>query len=276
MARPIKKGLDYFPLDVDLIHDIKIRKIMRACGAQSIAVLVDLLGNIYGDEGYYMRWDDDDCFLVADDIGTSEAAVQEIVAKAVQVDFFDKGMYEENLILTSKGIQERYKMAAKKKKDSTIDPRYQLPKIVSSSQNEVSGADNSVSGADNQQRKEKESKVNKSKDKPDPRDKILREFTEKVWNIYPKKIDFKKSYDAYYSAKLEGVGLDKIVSKINEYKAYLKLNGTKEFYTKNLASWLRGRGWMDEYDMTPPDKPNSSGSQTSMSKEAQSYVRDDF
>ena len=166
MARPLKKGLDYFPLDVDLIHDIKIRKIMRACGAQSIAVLVDLLGSIYGDEGYYMQWDDDSCFLVADDVGTSEAAVQEIVAKAVQVGFFDSGMYDDQSILTSKGIQERYRMAAKKKKDSSIDPKFQLPKIVSSADNLVYGGDNPVSGSDNPQSKVKKTKVNKSKERP--------------------------------------------------------------------------------------------------------------
>lgn len=166
MARPLKKGLDYFPLDVDLIHNIKIRKIMRACGAQSVAVLVDLLGSIYGDEGYYMQWDDDSCFLVADDVGTSEAAVQEIVAKAVQVGFFDSGMYDNQSILTSKGIQERYRMAAKKKKDSSIDPKFRLLKTVSSAQNGVSDVDNPVSGSDNPQSKVKESKVNKIKKRP--------------------------------------------------------------------------------------------------------------
>lgn len=166
MARPIKKGLDYFPLDTNLIHNIKIRKIMKACGAQAIAVLVCLLGNIYGDKGYYMQWDDDTCFLVADDTGASEAAVQEVVVKAVQVKFFDKYMLDEHQILTSEGVQERYRMAAKKKKDGSIEPKFQLPRIVSDSKNGVSGGDNPVMGTDNPQSKLDETKPNENKDNP--------------------------------------------------------------------------------------------------------------
>ena len=30
MARPIKQGLDYYPLDVGFLQDVKIRRIMRA------------------------------------------------------------------------------------------------------------------------------------------------------------------------------------------------------------------------------------------------------
>ena len=81
MARPIKKGIDYFNLDVDFLRDIKVRKIMRACGNQSIAVLICLLCNIYQDEGYYMTWDADMRFLVADDIGAKESAVQDVVLR---------------------------------------------------------------------------------------------------------------------------------------------------------------------------------------------------
>nr|DAK80447.1 MAG TPA: protein of unknown function (DUF4373) [Caudoviricetes sp.] len=31
MARPTKKGLDYFPLDVDFLSDLKVRRIIKAC-----------------------------------------------------------------------------------------------------------------------------------------------------------------------------------------------------------------------------------------------------
>lgn len=137
---------------------------------------------------------------------------------------------------------------------------------------------------DSKESKVKDSKVNKSKPnnnktnktKPrDPRDRIQQEFTEQVWSIYPKKRDFKNAYNAYYAAKVEGVSLETIVAKINEYKAYLKLHGTGEYYTKSLDNWLGGRGWMDEYDMTPPVQPAADGSNQT-SKEAQTYVRNDF
>ena len=189
MARPIKKGLDYFPLDTDIIHDIKIRKILRSNGPQSIAILVDLLGNIYGDEGYYMTWDDDVRFLVADDIGISEASVGEMVKRAIQVNFFDEGMFDKYSILTSIGIQKRYQNASYKKVDNSIDSKYSL--IVSDDNNQVSDDGNPtqpelpttetpVSDDRNPQSKGKKSKANKTKEEkttrktsPSPREKVL-------------------------------------------------------------------------------------------------------
>ncbi|MFK4951610.1 DUF4373 domain-containing protein [Lactococcus garvieae] len=115
MARPLKQGLDYFPLDVNFLKDIKVRKIKRACGPATVEVLLCLLGNIYRDTGYYFGWDEDTMFLVADEVGAKEGLVEEIVNKAVQVGFFDKDKFEKYKILTSKGIQNRYREAAKKK-----------------------------------------------------------------------------------------------------------------------------------------------------------------
>jgi hypothetical protein len=278
MARPIKKGIDYFNLDVDFLRDIKVRKIMRACGNQSIAVLICLLCNIYQDEGYYMTWDADMRFLVADDIGAKESAVQDVVLKASEVGFFDAEMFKQEKILTSKRIQENYKLASRQKKDSSILNQYRLPR-VSNADNGVSNAGNGVNSSDNPHSISEQSKSNnnkKNKTKPrDPRDRIQQEFTEQVWSIYPKKRDFQKAYNAYYAAKVEGVSLETIVAKINEYKAYLKLHGTGDYYTKSLDNWLGGRGWMDEYDMTPPTQPAADGSNQT-SKEAQTYVRNDF
>lgn len=79
MGRPIRPGLSYFTVDVGFMRDVKIRKIIRACGLQAIAVLLDLLINIYEDNGYFLRWDDEQAFLVADRYGIKEDAVTEVV-----------------------------------------------------------------------------------------------------------------------------------------------------------------------------------------------------
>ena len=126
MARPIKKGLDYFPLDVDFLKDIKVRKIMRANGNGSISILIDLLGNIYRDEGYYIQWDDDLRFLIADDVDASEVYTDEVVTKAVQVGLFNADMFERYKILTSRGIQKRYQQASARKSDNAIKNEYSL------------------------------------------------------------------------------------------------------------------------------------------------------
>lgn len=168
MARPIKKGLDYYSLDSDFLRDMKVRKVMRAQGAAAIAVLIDLLGNIYGDEGYYMLWDEDARFLVADDVGVKESLVQAIVDKAVKVGLFDSALYAGQQILTSHGIQKRYKQAAVQKKDSTIKPELNLLQDEQRDDNEVSKPGNPmetpVSMPESTQSKVKESKGYKSKE----------------------------------------------------------------------------------------------------------------
>lgn len=157
MARPIKQGLEYFPLDVGFLHDVKIRRIMRACGIQSIPVLISLLANIYRNEGYFLRWSNDMPFLIADELGVSEGAVTATVDKAVQVDFFNANMYEKYGVLTSEGIQSRFFEAVSRRKEVRYDARFLLLN-VNVYNNSVNVYNNSVNVDHNQQSKVKESK----------------------------------------------------------------------------------------------------------------------
>ncbi|WP_100065135.1 DUF4373 domain-containing protein [Miniphocaeibacter massiliensis] len=144
MARPAKKGLDYFPLDVDILEDIKIKRIIRGCGASSMTVLLYLLGNIYKDEGYYMWWNEDVPFLIADSIGVTEGLVNETLTKALQVDFFNKNLFESYNILTSKGIQERYFLATEKRKNDYVKKEYLLVSLINEEETEVNVAETKV------------------------------------------------------------------------------------------------------------------------------------
>lgn len=156
MARPTKKGIDYFPFDVDFLKDIKVRKIKRACGPYTVEVLICLLGNIYRENGYYIGWDEDTSFLVADEVGAKEGLVEEIVKKAVQVNFFNQEKFGNYAILTSKGIQERYIEATKKRKEIVIEDIYRV-------NDTLKGAETVVNDTNNQQSKVNKSKLNKSK-----------------------------------------------------------------------------------------------------------------
>lgn len=162
MARPLKKGLDYYPMDVGFLRDTKIRKIIKACGLEAISVLICLLGNIYENEGYYMRWDKDEPFLVADNVGTSEGAVRELVIKAVQVGFFDEDMLKRYHILTSAGIQKRFILATGRRKLVTLDNRFLLIRekenggLVNVYNNSINVSNNPVNVYNNTQSKVKE------------------------------------------------------------------------------------------------------------------------
>lgn len=103
-----KSGLDYFPFDVDFFSDMKVRRIKKDCGPAAVSVLICLLCNIYRDDGYYIRLNEDLPFVIAETTGVTEGAVTEIINKAARVGFFNKALLDEYGILTSKGIQKRY------------------------------------------------------------------------------------------------------------------------------------------------------------------------
>ncbi|WP_262388936.1 DUF4373 domain-containing protein [Lactiplantibacillus plantarum] len=276
MARPVKEGLDYFPLDVDFAVNDKTEAIMGEFGPKGVLFMIYLLSAVY-QNGYYLQWNKLKQMQLANRIeGVSPELANQIVNRLIAYGTFSEELFNSAKVLTSQRIQETYEDATKRRK-SQKPTKYWINVDINK--------DTSVVNVDiNPQSKVNESKVNKSKSnnnkknktKPrDPRDRIQQEFTEQVWSIYPKKLNFQKAYNAYYAAKVEGVSLETIVAKINEYKAYLKLHGTGEYYTKSLDNWLGGRGWMDEYDMTPPTQPAADGSNQT-SKEAQTYVRNDF
>ena len=173
MARPLKNGLDYYPLNVDFFSDIKVRRLIKAGGPQSISILIALLGNIYRDEGYYMRWDNDLTFLISDLVGVTEGAVMETVNKAVHIGFFHAGLFETYKILTSKGIQARYLEAVSRRRQVFLNKNYLLLDVnaynnvvlddVIDDNNSVNVYNNSVNVDRSTQSKEKESKVKESK-----------------------------------------------------------------------------------------------------------------
>ena len=50
MSRIKKRGLDYFPLNTDFMHDRLVRRIMKREGDGSFAILLGALSCIYADE----------------------------------------------------------------------------------------------------------------------------------------------------------------------------------------------------------------------------------
>lgn len=129
MARKIAVGISYFPLDTAFLRDTKVRRVLMACGANSIAVILALLSSIYEDEGYYIKLSEDLPFVIADTVGITEGATKEIISKLVQVGFFEKKLCSKFKILTSKGIQERYLKACERRKEVKIIKDYSLINI---------------------------------------------------------------------------------------------------------------------------------------------------
>jgi hypothetical protein len=220
MARPIKQGIDYFPVDVGFLQDIKIRKITRACGISAIPILLSLLIIIFRDEGYYVGWDDEMPFLIADSVGVSEGAVIETVNKAVQMDFFNANMFNTYSILTSAGIQRRFFKAVERRKEVCYDARFLL---ISENvrNNPINVSNNSRNATDNQQSKVKESKeknIYNGSNGSYPVDNIIKYSFAYFWLLYPKKVDREKAETAFNGLVASGIYASDLCEAVSKYK----------------------------------------------------------
>lgn len=116
MARPVKEGLDYFPLYVDIFEDEKIEAISGEFGIKGEIIVVKLLCAIYK-KGYFILWSD---LVIAQMLkrlpGISKDLLNNVVERLVLWEFFDKDLFHSAGILTSEKIQENFFEATKRRK----------------------------------------------------------------------------------------------------------------------------------------------------------------
>lgn len=129
MARIKKRGLDYFPINTDFIHDRAVRRLMKREGDAALAVLLEVLTYVYAGEGYYVRADS----LFYEDLSAglyekSAADVERIIRLAVEYGLFDAGLFEKCGILTSAEIQRQYLFSTRRRVVSTLETSYCLVK----------------------------------------------------------------------------------------------------------------------------------------------------
>ena len=98
----------YFPLDVRFFENDKIEFIMAKFGLRGVSIVIRLLCDIYAN-GYYIRWDDDKCRIMARKLGVRNGQfVGQVVQGLLETGFFDAESYAKHGILTSKTAQEVY------------------------------------------------------------------------------------------------------------------------------------------------------------------------
>ena len=192
MARPLKQGLDYFPLDCQL--DDKFELIEAEYGLTGFAVVVKLFQKIYGQNGYYTEWTSEVALLFAKKIGLGGNAVSEIVEASVRRGIFDKELFGKYHILTSAGIQKRYLEIVSRRKSSKIKNEYLLVNYAQNEEdadnNGVNVDNNPINDDNNAQSKGKERKGNKSKVKgrkpltPTQKEQLIKEFGKELVNEY--------------------------------------------------------------------------------------------
>ena len=167
MARPVKHGLDYFPLDTDAFYDIKVRKLVRGCGGGAFTVYAFVLCLIYR-SGYYMEWDEESSFVVAEATGYGENYVKKVMGRCLALGLFSEALFRQHGVLSSEGIQKRYRNVVRLcRRIGTIDEFNLLADTeegVAPETTEVSSEESAENRAVMPQRKVKERKEKQKKE----------------------------------------------------------------------------------------------------------------
>ena len=244
MARPTKKGLDYFPFDVDFATNAKVEALMGEFGAKGVLFMVYLLSAVYRN-GYFLQWDKLQQMQLANRVdGVSPEMADQIVSRLVGYGTFDKELFDSVRVLTSHRIQDTYLDATKRRKQQK--PTLHWINVDNNSHSSEVNVDI------NPQSKVKESKVNKSnKEKSSGDDGSLQDNFEKLWKLYPKKAGKKPAFNAYKRAIKKGVTNKQIQTGIVEL---IKHQKDKKYYP-NGSTWFNQARWEDDYSDSSPEPP---------------------
>ncbi|MFD2613563.1 DUF4373 domain-containing protein [Paenibacillus gansuensis] len=125
MARPVKEGLEYFPLDVDIDQDDKLLVVIGKFGMEGFGIIIRLMSEIYKN-GYFHLWEEREQYVFAKRVNVDINKVNDIVNECIKWGFFHQELFEKHHILTSKGFQSRYIGASKRRKSIVFIDEYTL------------------------------------------------------------------------------------------------------------------------------------------------------
>lgn len=123
MAGRPKRKLDYAGWSVDIFdNDTKIDKLLDAQGWIGFSIYFYLCQKAFGSDGYFYKWGFDDCASTARKMGCGigSGTIYEVVGYCLQIGLFDKRLFDEWGLLTSKGIQRSYWTVAKSRRDRAV------------------------------------------------------------------------------------------------------------------------------------------------------------
>lgn len=93
---------------IETKEDNKIRRLKARFPVLGKYVWIELLSNIYGIEGYYMKVDESIYEVFADEIHVKIDKLKKIVQSCLELELFDRYQFERNEVLTSASIQRRF------------------------------------------------------------------------------------------------------------------------------------------------------------------------
>lgn len=177
MGRDTPKGLVYFSKDCKFYSDIKIRKLLKRHGVQSISIYEYILCRCY-EHSYYLPHDADLTFVIHEVLCLEEGYINTVIESLFEFNLFSIEMFKAHNIYTSTGIQKRYNdisIRSRRKhvveeysllndEDSTDTPHSEVLNVTNKTLN-VTNKDENVTFKDDNVTNSTQSKVKESKEK---------------------------------------------------------------------------------------------------------------
>ncbi len=238
MARPIKKGLSYFPLDVGVFKDKRITKIERKFGVYGSSIFLRILTMVY-EHGYYLEMTEEDLITeLIYQIGVGKISyqrVRNVILMCCELGILDESLFRQGVI-TSDGIQKQFIRVAKRRKEVDISKYWlldsatmeELGVLLSMEKNEEKGVNvnnNSVNVDIN-----KQSKSKRKRDKKIKEDKSIYGFPKMhfltkllIQRNYIEEIDADiMKYNDLFESVIDEYSYENVLSGVNYIISYSK------------------------------------------------------
>ena len=276
MARDMKRGLSYFPLDVDFFEDEKIEFISARFGEKGELIAIKLLCSIYRN-GYFIEWNEDKATIFAKRAGKniSPSLVNDTVDELIKRGFFEKSIFFSFAILTSRGIQQRYLRASAERKGVEIMAHIWLldvPKDTKSTKytliypvDGINRPENGVGRPINSQSKGEEIKVNQKtlvhpegeRFPPEAEEpELIEKHFESIWALYPIKRG-KQKVSKKAKAALYAISYEELKRAVERYIAEKNRTG----YDMANGSTFFNSDYVEFLDVSYQPVPSSQPSQ---------------
>lgn len=254
MGRRPKKGLHYYPKDVDYYDDFKIMDLMNLYGPIGQTIYDIILCIVYR-EGYYLEIPPDKlAMMVMRVIGNrwvkNKGFVLQVIHYCADIGLFDKDLLTQNVI-TSAGIQRRYAdVTARNKVDKKMywlldengQALFSTSKIeIKSSENVISVTEMQVNDSDIPQEKRRENE-RKGERKKDGKNRSPLQPFGKFNNVFLTMAEYEELGDTYQSRT-------KLINRLSLYK-----ESSGKTYENDFAKLLE---WAEKDGDARKPKPRS-------------------
>ena len=227
MARTIKRGLEYFPLDTDMFQDIRIRKLIKRKGGRAVTIYTLMLCLIYKN-GYYIMWDEDLPFVMSEQTGFEEDYIHDAFNDCITLGLFDAEMYNQHRAITSKGIQNRYKLICSQLKRKADINEYSL--IPSEEKPVPSESKPTIS--------EETTTPTKSAPPPSPKELSFERFSEWLKKNAPEMLDLKPPTErTWVEVKILYMTPAKLCKACEEIAANNAFRSKWKYFSVALRKW---------------------------------------